>query len=156
MGISHLSIVNAQRDASVVAVCDTSSYVLSVLRKYIGVETFDRYEDMIDRGALDAVVVGAGPTGVEIAGQIAELARDTLRRDFRSVDPRAAGILLVEAGDRLTGVAASLSGEWRPSGALPGRCVERVTTWEPPDDGLLGRAPDDDRCEVLPPVDGEA
>ena len=61
MGISHLSIVNAQRDASVVAVCDTSSYVLSVLRKYIGVETFDRYEDMIDRGALDAVVV-ATPT----------------------------------------------------------------------------------------------
>ena len=37
---------------------------------------------------LTFVVVGAGPTGVEMAGQIAELARDTLRRDFRAIDPR--------------------------------------------------------------------
>ena len=37
---------------------------------------------------LTFVVVGAGPTGVEMAGQIGELARDTLRRDFRSIDPR--------------------------------------------------------------------
>ena len=37
---------------------------------------------------LTFVVVGAGPTGVEMAGQIAELARDTLRRDFRTIDPR--------------------------------------------------------------------
>ena len=36
---------------------------------------------------LTFVVVGAGPTGVEMAGQIAELARDTLRRDFRAIDP---------------------------------------------------------------------
>ena len=36
---------------------------------------------------LTFVVVGAGPTGVEMAGQIAELARDTLRRDFRTIDP---------------------------------------------------------------------
>ena len=32
-------------------------------------------------------VVGAGPTGVEVAGQLAELARDTLRREFRTIDP---------------------------------------------------------------------
>jgi len=50
---------------------------------------------------LTFVVVGAGPTGVEMAGQIAELARDTLRRDFRTIDPRTARILLVEAGDRV-------------------------------------------------------
>ncbi len=50
---------------------------------------------------LTFVVVGAGPTGVEMAGQIGELARDTLRRDFRRVDPRAARILLVEASDRV-------------------------------------------------------
>jgi NADH dehydrogenase len=50
---------------------------------------------------LTFVVVGAGPTGVEMAGQIAELARDTLRRDFRSVDTRAARVLLVEANDRV-------------------------------------------------------
>jgi NADH dehydrogenase len=50
---------------------------------------------------LTFVVVGAGPTGVELAGQIAEIARDTLRRDFRSVDTRAARIYLVEMADRM-------------------------------------------------------
>ena len=50
---------------------------------------------------LTFVIVGAGPTGVEMAGQIGELARDTMRRDFRSIDPGAARVLLVEAGDRL-------------------------------------------------------
>ena len=59
---------------------------------------------------LTFVVVGAGPTGVEIAGQIAELARDTLRHDFRKIDPRSARILLVEAADRvLTSFPPSLS-----------------------------------------------
>src|SRR5215213_7424014 len=59
---------------------------------------------------LTFIVVGAGPTGVEMAGQIAELARDTLRRDFRAVDPRRARILLVEAADRvLTSFPPSLS-----------------------------------------------
>ena len=59
---------------------------------------------------LTFVVVGAGPTGVEMAGQIGELARDTLRRDFRAIDPRTARILLVEAADRvLTTFPRSLS-----------------------------------------------
>jgi NADH dehydrogenase len=59
---------------------------------------------------LTFVVVGAGPTGVEMAGQIAELARDTLRSDFRAADPRSGRILLVEAADRvLTGFPPSLS-----------------------------------------------
>jgi NADH dehydrogenase len=59
---------------------------------------------------LTFVVVGAGPTGVEMAGQIGELARDTLRNDFRSIDPRTARILLVEAADRaLTTFPPSLS-----------------------------------------------
>jgi NADH dehydrogenase len=53
------------------------------------------------RAWLTFVVVGSGPTGVELAGQIAEIARDTLRRDFRTIDPRAARILLVEAADRV-------------------------------------------------------
>ncbi|MDQ3895843.1 MAG: NAD(P)/FAD-dependent oxidoreductase [Actinomycetota bacterium] len=59
---------------------------------------------------LTFVVVGAGPTGVEMAGQIAELARDTLRREFRTIDPRRARIVLVEADDRvLTSFPTSLS-----------------------------------------------
>src|SRR3954451_11657380 len=51
------------------------------------------------RSWLTFVVVGAGPTGVDMAGQIAELARDRLRRAFRSVDPRDARVLLVGAAD---------------------------------------------------------
>ncbi len=55
------------------------------------------------RRRLTFMVVGAGPTGVEIAGQIAELTRDTLRRDFRAVDPRDGRVLLIEAADRVLG-----------------------------------------------------
>ncbi len=59
------------------------------------------------------VVVGAGPTGVEMAGQIAELAHRTLKRDFRRVDPRSARIILIDGaplvlptfGQRLGGKA---------------------------------------------------
>jgi NADH:ubiquinone reductase (H+-translocating) len=59
---------------------------------------------------LTFMVVGAGPTGVEMAGQIAELARDTLPGDFRAIDPRAGRVLLVEAADRvLPGFPPSLS-----------------------------------------------
>lgn len=50
---------------------------------------------------LTFIVIGGGPTGVEIAGQIAELARDTSPHGFRSADPRRARILLMEASDRL-------------------------------------------------------
>jgi NADH:ubiquinone reductase (H+-translocating) len=53
------------------------------------------------RAWLTFAVVGGGPTGVELAGQIAEIARDTLRREFRSVDPTEARILLIEAADRV-------------------------------------------------------
>jgi NADH dehydrogenase len=62
------------------------------------------------RALLTFVVVGAGPTGVEMAGQIAELARDTLRREFRSMDPGEGRILLIEMADRvLTTFPPSLS-----------------------------------------------
>ena len=50
---------------------------------------------------LTFVVVGAGPTGVELAGQVGEIARDTLHRDFREIDTREARVLLVEMADRV-------------------------------------------------------
>lgn len=50
---------------------------------------------------LRFVIVGAGPTGVELAGTIAELARFTLAADFRHIDPRSAKIVLIEAGPRV-------------------------------------------------------
>jgi NADH dehydrogenase len=62
------------------------------------------------RAWLTFAVVGAGPTGVEMAGQIGELARDTMRRDFRAIDPRECRVLLLEAVDRvLTSFPPSLS-----------------------------------------------
>jgi NADH:quinone reductase (non-electrogenic) len=50
------------------------------------------------RPSLTFVIVGAGPTGVELAGALAEIARHTLAHDFRRFDPRAARVILVEAG----------------------------------------------------------
>jgi NADH dehydrogenase len=50
---------------------------------------------------LRFVIVGAGPTGVELAGTIAELARFTLAADFRRIDPRSAKIVLLEGGPRV-------------------------------------------------------
>jgi NADH dehydrogenase len=62
------------------------------------------------RAWLTFVVIGGGPTGVEMAGQIAELAKDTLRRDYRAINPRQSRILLIEANDRLLATfPASLS-----------------------------------------------
>jgi NADH:ubiquinone reductase (H+-translocating) len=64
----------------------------------------------VQRALLTFVVVGAGPTGVELAGQIAEIARDTVRRDFRHIDPTTARIVLVEGAARvLTAFPESLS-----------------------------------------------
>lgn len=53
------------------------------------------------RRLLTFVVIGGGPTGVEMAGAIAELARVALRRDFRNIDPADARVVLVEAGQRV-------------------------------------------------------
>ncbi len=53
------------------------------------------------RQLLTFVIVGGGPTGVELAGAIAEVARQTLARDFRRIDPRLSRIVLIEAGPRI-------------------------------------------------------
>ncbi len=82
------------------------------LRRRI-LEAFEAAELEVDPARramwLTFTVVGGGPTGVEMAGQIAEIARD-LRRDFRSLQPDDASILLIETGDRvLREFAPSLS-----------------------------------------------
>jgi len=53
------------------------------------------------KALLTFVVVGGGPTGVELAGALGEIANDTLRHDFRSIDPSKACILLLEGGERV-------------------------------------------------------
>ncbi|MEM9132355.1 MAG: NAD(P)/FAD-dependent oxidoreductase [Actinomycetota bacterium] len=66
---------------------------------------FERAERADDAGAqraeLTFIVVGAGPTGVELAGAIAEIATRTLAQDFRSIDPTTAEVLLIEGVDRV-------------------------------------------------------
>jgi NADH dehydrogenase len=65
------------------------------------------------------VVVGAGPTGVEMAGQIAELARRTLRRDFRRIDPTKARVILLDAAPAVLGSFGEKLGD---------RAVQRLTS----------------------------
>src|SRR5437762_263161 len=66
---------------------------------------FEKAENEADRAARDRlmmiVVVGGGPTGVELAGAIAELARHVLKSDFRRIDPTQARIILIEAAPRV-------------------------------------------------------
>ena len=80
-------------------------------RILIAFEAAERESDETRRTALlTFVIVGAGPTGVELAGTIVELARSTLPADFRHIDTRKARIILIEAGPRvLPGFAQDLS-----------------------------------------------
>jgi NADH dehydrogenase len=71
-------------------------------RVLLAFEEAEREEDAERRRAfLTFVVIGGGPTGVEMAGAFAEIARHTLAREFRRIDPASARIVLVEAGPRV-------------------------------------------------------
>jgi NADH dehydrogenase len=80
-------------------------------RILVAFERAERESDPERRAALlTFVIIGAGPTGVELAGTIAELARQTLPPDFRNIDTRTARVVLIEAGPRvLAGFADNLS-----------------------------------------------
>jgi NADH:quinone reductase (non-electrogenic) len=100
---------------------------------------FERAESECDpeerRRLLNFVVIGGGPTGVEMAGAIAELAKGALASDFRSIDPKDARIMLIEAGQRLLpAFAESLSG-------IAKRSLERLGV-----EVLLGRAVTECSC----------
>ena len=84
-------------------------------------ERAEMADDPADRARLlTFVLVGAGPTGVEMAGAIAELAKRALARDFRAIDPRAARIVLIDAAPRV------LPGFPEPLAAYTARCLERM------------------------------
>ena len=91
------------------------------------------------------VIVGGGPTGVELAGALGEIARDTLRRDFRSIDTRDARILLVEAMDRVL----PLYPEGRSASAR--RQLERLGVTVRTGTRVVGI---DDRCVHVEPAGG--
>ncbi|HEX7791308.1 MAG TPA: NAD(P)/FAD-dependent oxidoreductase [Afipia sp.] len=90
-------------------------------RILLAFERAERESDPHLRAALlTFVIIGAGPTGVELAGTIAELARVTLPPDFRNIDTRTARVILIEAGPRvLAGFAEDLS-------AYAQRSLERI------------------------------
>ena len=71
-------------------------------RFLLAFEAAEREADAVARRRLlTFVIVGAGPTGVELAGAMAEIARTVLREDFRHIDTSAARIVLIEAADRV-------------------------------------------------------
>ena len=80
-------------------------------RILVAFERAEREADPQRRAALlTFVIIGAGPTGVELAGTIAELAQDTLPPDFRNIDTHKTRVVLIEAGPRvLAGFADDLS-----------------------------------------------
>jgi NADH dehydrogenase len=71
-------------------------------RVLLAYEMAERETDEVQRRLWTTfAIVGAGPTGVELAGTLAEIARWTLSRDFRNVDPRKSRVVLLEAGPRV-------------------------------------------------------
>ena len=79
-------------------------YDATYLRRRIllAFEKAETETDEAERHALlTFIVVGGGPTGVEMAGAISELAKKALARDFRTIDPRAARVVLIESGKRV-------------------------------------------------------
>jgi NADH dehydrogenase len=69
---------------------------------FFAYEVAEREPDPVKRRAwLTFVIVGSGPTGVELTGMVAEIARETLKDDFRSINPQESEILLVDAADRV-------------------------------------------------------
>lgn len=71
-------------------------------RIFLAFEMAEKEKDPEKRkNLLTFVIVGGGPTGVELAGAIAEISRYTLAKDFRSIDPSRTRVILIEAGSRL-------------------------------------------------------
>ena len=107
-------------------------------RLLLAFERAEREQNPEERRAwLNFVIVGGGPTGVELAGALGEIANDTLRHDFRHIDPREAAILLVEGEPRVLPTF--------PAGSLgQGRAaVDRARRAHPHQ-----RARDADRCRA--------
>ncbi len=71
-------------------------------RVLLAYEDAERERDGAEqRALLTSVVIGGGPTGVELAGALAEISRESIARDFRLIDPTKARVVLVEAGPRI-------------------------------------------------------
>ncbi len=101
-GVRHTYFGNEAWEADAPGL-KTVEQALEIRRRVL--EAFEEAETETDhdrqKALLSFVVVGGGPTGVELAGAIGEISRHTLARDFRTIDPKHARILLIEAGERV-------------------------------------------------------
>lgn len=102
-------------------------------------EAAEREEDPSQRDAwLTFVVLGGGATGVEMAGAIAELSRDTLKGEFRKIDPARTRIILLEAGDRILNTfPVELSEDAERALQRKGVDVRRHTAFVDAQDGIV-------------------
>jgi NADH dehydrogenase len=81
-------------------------------RVLVAYEAAEREPDPVETAAwMTFVIIGAGPTGVEMAGALAEISRRVLERDFRNIDPGRARIILIEAGPRVLPVMSPKSSD---------------------------------------------
>jgi scyllo-inositol 2-dehydrogenase (NADP+) len=100
MGLSHLAIANTHPAAKLIGVCDTASYLCSVLQKYTGIEVFSNYRELLDQQSLDAIIV-ATPSRFH-----GEIVREALLRNLHVFCEKpfcldvAEGLELAELADR--------------------------------------------------------
>jgi predicted dehydrogenase len=101
MGLSHLALLRAHPEVEVAGICDSAGYVLGVLRKHTGVETYGDYRQLLDRADLDAVVV-ATPSSAHV-----DMVRAALERDLHvfcekplSLSPADSDMLATLAAER--------------------------------------------------------
>ncbi|MAA75641.1 MAG: FAD-dependent oxidoreductase [Salinisphaeraceae bacterium] len=131
----------------------TVEHALRMRRKiFYAFEMAEQESDPVARERwLTFVVVGAGPTGVELAGAIGELANRTMPGDFRRIDPRNARILLVEGADRiLPGYPEALSREAEKMLGQLGVTVRTRTLVEDIEDGLVTMKGDQQQQSNVP------
>ena len=101
-GVSHHYFVNDQWETLAPGVKTIEDAIEIRRRIFMAFEAAEKETDPVKRQAwLTFVIVGGGPTGVELAGAIAEIAHGALAGDFRSIDPKEAKILLIEGLDRV-------------------------------------------------------
>jgi NADH:ubiquinone reductase (H+-translocating) len=101
-GVSHHYFGNEQWQPTAPGLKTIEDALEMRRRIFVAFEAAEKETDPAKRQAwLNFVIVGGGPTGVELAGAIAELARHTLKHDFRSIDTTEAKIMLLEGLDRV-------------------------------------------------------
>jgi NADH:ubiquinone reductase (H+-translocating) len=101
-GVTHSYFGHGEWEAAAPGLKTLADAIEVRRRILLAFERAEISEDEAERKRLlTFVIVGGGPTGVEMAGAVAEIARQTLRFDFRRIDPRSSQILLVEAGPRI-------------------------------------------------------